>query len=233
MTLLKTEANPNPEGQATQDGAGGSEPQPAEAVPPAKAGADDSTDTPTDSESAPKAAEQPEEAAADTPKDDDPKEGEDAVEEPEGAPESYEWTDTENTAPEVLEAFEGLARELDMPQDRAQDVLNRLNAAKTAADERVVKEWQEALEKDSEIGGEKLSKTMARAKTALDHLGIEGFTGLLEGPLGSHPDVIRVLNRVADYVGPDRMVGGDTPHKKRDINDNAALGQAWYGRKKA
>jgi len=139
---------------------------------------------------------------------------------PAGAPEKYEFKAPDGLAldAELMGEFEGIARELDLPQDKAQLVVDKL-APKVA--ERMVAqqaqvaqqartEWGEAAKADKEFGGDNLPANLAMAKKAMSTFGTPELRTLLdESGLGNHPEVIRAFFRAGKAISEDsRVVNG-------------------------
>ena len=151
----------------------------------------------------------------------------------EGAPDKYEFNAKvadapEELDPEVLTAFGEVAKELDLPQEAAQKVLDKvapvMQARQAKAVEDVKTEWAQESQSDQEFGGESLSVNLETAKTALNAFGTESFKQLLsESGLGNHPEVIRFMYRAGKAISEDSYVGnsqganpkGDVP---KDFN---------------
>lgn len=134
---------------------------------------------------------------------------------PEGAPESYEFKAPEGTQFDdaVIGAFSEVAKELNLPQDQAQKVLDKMApviAARQAEKFQAARtEWAEAAKTDKEFGGEKLTENLGTAKKALDALATPELRTLLEeSGLGNHPEVIRVFYRAGKAISEDRFVSG-------------------------
>lgn len=139
----------------------------------------------------------------------------DAQDAPRGAPEQYEFQEPEGVAFDdaVIGAFSEVAKDLNLPQDQAQKVLDhvapvllerqqaRLQAARA--------EWAQAAKADGEFGGEQMDESLATAKKALDAFGTAGLRALLnESGLGNHPEVIRLFYRTGKAISEDRLVTG-------------------------
>lgn len=142
-------------------------------------------------------------------------EGEQEKKKPEGAPESYEFKAPEGTQFDdaVIGAFSEVAKELNLPQDQAQKVLDKMApviAARQAEQFQAARtEWAEAAKTDKEFGGEKLTENLGTAKKALDALATPELRTLLEeSGLGNHPEVIRVFYRAGKAISEDRFVTG-------------------------
>lgn len=134
---------------------------------------------------------------------------------PEGAPESYEFKAPEGTQFDdaVIGAFSEVAKELNLPQDQAQKVLDKMApviAARQAEQFQAARtEWAEAAKTDKEFGGEKLTENLGMAKKALDTFATPELRALLEeSGLGNHPEVIRMFYRTGKAISEDRFVAG-------------------------
>ena len=135
----------------------------------------------------------------------------------EGAPEKYEFNDKVADAPEVLDpdvliAFGEVAKELDLPQEAAQKVLDKvapvMQRRQAEQVEKAMTEWAEKSQSDDEFGGENLDANLEIAKTALNAFGTGTFKQLLsESGLGNHPEVIRFMYRAGKAMSEDSYVG--------------------------
>jgi len=147
--------------------------------------------------------------------------GEDGKGEATGAPETY----AEFTMPEgfQIDAEYGgelttIAKELNLPQDKAQKLIDlgvkhaqalmtRMEAQQTTAKT----QWAEEARHDKEIGGESFPVHMATAKKALVTFGTPELTGLLNATgLSMHPEFLRLLVRVGGAISEDTLVDGET-----------------------
>ena len=134
---------------------------------------------------------------------------------PQGAPEKYEFTPAEGYEfdPHTLNAFSEVAKELGMPQESAQKILDKMAPAmaekEAARMEEIRNEWAESAKVDKEFGGEKLTESLASAKKALDAFGSPELKTLLnQSGLGNHPDVIRFMVRAGKAISEDGFVSG-------------------------
>ena len=135
----------------------------------------------------------------------------------EGAPETYEFNDKVADAPDVLDpevltAFGEVAKELDLPQDAAQKVLDKvapvIQVRQAEQVEKARIDWAEESKSDQEFGGETFETNLETAKTALNAFGTEPFKQLLsESGLGNHPEVIRFMYRAGKAISEDSYVG--------------------------
>lgn len=134
------------------------------------------------------------------------------------APEKYE----DFKAPEgivfdadVTTEFKGLAKALNLPQEKAQQVMDlaakhqqKVEAQRAEAETALVQGWVQATINDKEIGGDKLQENLAVIRKAKDAFGTPELKELLDGPIGNHPEVARLLYRVGNAISEDRLVGG-------------------------
>ena len=107
---------------------------------------------------------------------------------PEGAPEKYEFNNKVADAPdeldpEVLTAFGDVAKELNLPQEAAQKVLDKvapvIQARQAKAIEQTKVEWANQSKSDEEFGGESLTENLDVAKASLDTFGTDALKTLL------------------------------------------------------
>lgn len=143
------------------------------------------------------------------------------------APEAYELKAPEGVAldPELTTEFEGLARELNMPQDEAQAMVERMapriQARMQAAQVEVLAQaradWSAQVDADPEIGGQAKAQTLATAAKALKEFGTEPLRALLkDSGIEAHPEVIRFFYRAGKSLSADAFVGGRAPSKSND-----------------
>lgn len=134
---------------------------------------------------------------------------------PTGAPEKYEFSlpDGFQMDEAGLTAFSEFAKDLDMPQEAAQKMLEKMGPVmqqrQMAAIEKVQTEWTDASKSDKEFGGEKLNENLAVAKKALDAFGSPELRTLLkETGLGNNPEIIRAFYRAGKAISEDSFVAG-------------------------
>lgn len=155
----------------------------------------------------------------------DPKPGEDPkpAEEPkpgddpkpkEGAPEKYDFKAPEGQTfdSEVLNAYSEVARELNLTQEGAQQLLDKvgpiIEQRQMARIQEVRTGWLDASKTDKEFGGEKLTENMAVAQKALDFATPELKQLLNDTGFGNHPEIVRFFYRVGKAMSPDSIVSG-------------------------
>lgn len=158
------------------------------------------------------------------------KDGKGEKEKPAGAPEGkYELKTAEGVkiTPEVQTQFEAIARELNLPQESAQKLLDlapELSKMQTAqliqtANE-VSNKWAEETRNDTELGGSgdetAYNTTMALVAKTRDAFATPELLSLLQrfdakkNPngtgLGNHPEVIRLFARIGKSISEDNKV---------------------------
>ena len=134
---------------------------------------------------------------------------------PQGAPEKYEFKPIEgvNLDPSVVGKFSEVAKELNLPQEAAQKVLDQvapaIAAQQQAAIEAASNQWVAEVKADKEFGGEKLEANLAVAKKARDAFSTPELRTLLqETRLGNNPEVIRFFYKVGLAMSEDKFVPG-------------------------
>jgi hypothetical protein len=132
-----------------------------------------------------------------------------------GAPEQYEFKAPEGREyhPSVINAFSEVAKELNLTQENADKLLNKMapiiTERQTQQIEAVQEQWAEASKADKEFGGEKLDENLKVAKSALEKFGSPELSKLLqETGAGNNPEIIRLLYRVGKATGEDSLVTG-------------------------
>jgi len=135
--------------------------------------------------------------------------------EKQGAPERYEFKAPEGTelSSDVTDAFAGVAKELNLTQDAAQKVLDKmapvLAQRQNAQVQAVQQEWREQSTADKEFGGDKLAENLGVARKAMDAFASPGLKQTLEQTgLGDHPEVIRMFVKVGKAISQDGFVTG-------------------------
>lgn len=156
-----------------------------------------------------------------------PAEGKTEGEKPgETAPESYDFKAPEGKEfdKDTLSAFTDIAKELKLPAEAAQKILDKMAPAMEAKMTRTMEaarnQWREDSTKDQEFGGEKLAENMAVAKKAMDEFGTPELRKLLnETGLGNHPEIIRAFVRAGKAISEDSFVRG--AQKTANSDDSA------------
>lgn len=142
------------------------------------------------------------------------------------AAESYDFKapDGKEFDTQTLAAFTDIAKELKLPADAAQKILDKMAPAMEAKITRTMEaakaQWREESSKDQEFGGEKLAENMAVAKKAMDEFGTPELRKLLNDTgLGNHPEIIRAFVRAGKAISEDSFVRGGS---KTAASDDSA-----------
>lgn len=167
-----------------------------------------------DAGAAPAENAQPQPGEADAKPESDPAD-KSAEDKPQGAPERYEFRAPEGAelGSDVTDAFAGVAKELNLTQDAAQKVLDKmapvLAQRQNAQVQAVQQEWREQSTADKEFGGDKLAENLGVARKAMDAFASPGLKQTLEQTgLGNHPEVIRMFVKVGKAISQDGFVTG-------------------------
>lgn len=211
---LLTQGTPSPSGQV-----------PADAKPVGEQTQPTQTPTPQSGEtkpSDPKPAEAPK--PAEPPKPVVPEKYE--FKTPKGIPEGHELDG------KVISEFSVVAKELGLSQENAQKVIDRvmpsIHQRQVEQTAEIHKQWVDSVKTDKELGGEKLDANLAIAKRGAKAYGTPELQKLLDGPLGSNPEVIRFLYRVGKTVSEDGFVAGSKPTQAADPNDPSEQARKMY-----
>lgn len=149
---------------------------------------------------------------------------EDDTGKPKGAPEKYEFKAEEGRTfdPKVLEAFSEVSKELNLSQDDAQKVIDKIAPTLAARQAEALSEartqWIAEVKNDQEIGGTAVAEKIALANKTFESFGTPELRTLLENTgLGDHPEMIRWAHRVGKAISEDGFVsgkGGAQPDQK-------------------
>jgi hypothetical protein len=109
------------------------------------------------------------------------------------------------------EEFVAIAKELKLPKEAAQKVVDlaiKREQARTEAFAKQVQGWEDSVKSDKELGGDKLPETLATCRKAID-LGPPELRDLLSSTkMGSHPAVVKWAYAVGKALSEDKFVGG-------------------------
>lgn len=137
------------------------------------------------------------------------------TEAPKNAPEKYEFKVPEGTeiSEESLEVYAELAKEMDLTQEAAQALVDKLAPTivqqQQARVDALKQEWLTQSKNDKEFGGKELDANLSIAKAARDKFASKEFIDFLENTgVGNHPEMIRMLYRVGQTLKEDSFVDG-------------------------
>lgn len=153
-----------------------------------------------------------------------------------GAPAEYELKPPEGQTLDegVLDAFKTAARELNLPNDGAQSILdNVLPKMAEVAEEKLAglrAEWKALAKSDDEFGGAGFETNVKIANQALDRFGSDEMKSLLiESGLGDHPAFVRAFFRIGKAISEDTILtGGPKGIAEEDLNDPAVQERRMY-----
>ncbi|MBS7559932.1 hypothetical protein KHO49_16440 [Pseudomonas sp. RC4D1] len=134
-----------------------------------------------------------------------------------GAPEAYEdFTLPEGMEmdTEVLGEFKNLAKELNIPQAKAQQLIDFQSQLATkqaeqyqAAVTKQAQDWAASIKSDPEVGGENYEKSVASAVKVIQSFGDPALTELLNtSGLGNHPALFKFCHRISAAISEDKFV---------------------------
>lgn len=133
------------------------------------------------------------------------------------APESYQFELPEGFElnGEVAEQFTTWAKDLNLPQDKAQAVaamgaqlVQQAQAAQQEAWAAQVADWRKEVETDKEFGGPALAENLGYAARAIDTFAPELREVLDSSGMGNHPVLVKAFIRIGKAISEDRLVGG-------------------------
>ena len=151
--------------------------------------------------------------------------------EPTDTPVEYAFTTPEGVEsldPKRVEAFTALAKELKLPADAAQRVVDMAAQETRAAAEAhvaLVQSWADQVKSDKLLGGDNLTASSAIARKAID-LGPPELKALLNSTgLGNHPAVFRWAHAVGLALSEDTFrASGSAPN-----HDTGSIASRLYG----
>ena len=152
---------------------------------------------------------------------------------PPAEPVEYAFTTPDGAAPldpKRVEAFTALAKELKLPADTAQKVVDlAAQEAKASAEAHtaLVQSWADEVKADKTLGGDNLSASALVARKAID-LGPPELKELLNSTgLGNHPAVFKWAYAVGKALSEDTFRTSGTASN----SDNGSIATRLYGAK--
>jgi hypothetical protein len=143
-------------------------------------------------------------------------EGATTAEEATPEPENYAFNlEAHQIDGEVLKAFTDIAKELKLPKDGAQRLIDKVAPVIAARQSELIKEtvkvWETQAKADKEFGGDKFAENIGIANKAYDTFGTPELKELLnKSGLSNHPEVIRTFYRAGKAMSEDTFVSGKT-----------------------
>ena len=150
-----------------------------------------------------------------------------------GAPEAYE----EFKAPEgvsldatAMSAFGEVAKELNLSQEKAQSVIDKMGPILAQRQMEQIKEvtaaWREKSANDPEIGGVNLEKNLVHAARIRDKFAYNAdgkidadIAELMNSPAGNHPGLLKLLIRTGKAFGEGGFPKGQPTKPKFTASD--------------
>lgn len=156
---------------------------------------------------------------------DKPAEGEAKDDKPTGAPDAYEafkMAEGYEIDAELLGEITPLFKELNLPQDAAQKLIDftpkliekaTLQATAAFLEQTGLdgfEKWSADSKADKEVGGDKFDANLATAKKAIATFGTPELKTLLQKTgLGNHKEVLRAFYRAGKLISEDAFVSGN------------------------
>jgi len=117
---------------------------------------------------------------------------------------------------ETLDRARSLFSEARLPQEQAQKFIDLAVSREQAAAQKGVQafvdlqnKWVSEIKADPEIGGDRLTASMASAARAIDRLGVPGLKEALNlTGAGNNPAIVKAFVRLGQMVSEDRFVPG-------------------------
>ena len=124
--------------------------------------------------------------------------------------------------PEDLGEFTKIAKDLKLPADKAQglvDLVAKREQARAEAFTKTVNDWAEQVKADKELG---TPESLASAAKVIDTFGTPELKAVLNSTgLGNHPEVVRLAVKIGKAISEDKIVGaagsGNAPRNTADI----------------
>lgn len=178
-------------------------PNPSSGTPPVPPAGDPPPASPPASDTPPAAAP----PAGDPPKTPEPPK--------DGAPEVYDFKPQKDQQfePEFVKAYSEVAKELNLSQEAAQKILDKVSPVvqqqQLAQVKAIRDKWAEDSKADKEFGGDKLPETLSMTTALVSRFGTQAYRDFLNVTgVGDHPEVVRFHYQMAKAIFPDNFVGG-------------------------
>ena len=162
----------------------------------------------------------------------------DGKDKPTGAPEAYEdftLPDGMEMDTEILGEFKNLAKELNIPQAKAQQLIDfqsqlagKQAEAYQAAVTKQSQDWAASIKNDPEIGGANYDKSVESAIKVIQSFGDPALTELLNtSGLGNNPALFKFCHRISSAISEDKFVlPGSQSSNGRKSDAEVFYGQA-------
>ena len=132
---------------------------------------------------------------------------------------------------DTLSAAKALFAEQRLPQEQAQKLVDLYVARATAAADRNVAAWRDTQEKwagevkaDPDIGGPRLSASVAAASRAIEWARVPGLKEALDFTgAGNNPAIVKAFMRFGQALAEDRFAGGNGA-----VSDQRSIAERLY-----
>ena len=128
------------------------------------------------------------------------------------APEAYEpFSVPEGMAVDdtLSQEFGSVAKEIGLPQDQAQKLVDFYTATQQKQIEALNESWIAAVKSDPEIGGAKLDASLTIAAKAVDTFGGDELRRFFdETGMGNHPAMVRLMVNIGRRISEDKFTPG-------------------------
>lgn len=108
-----------------------------------------------------------------------------------------------------LDEFKAIAKDLKLPKDAAQKVVDlaaKREQARAEAFAKQVEDWANTVKADPELGK---AENLAAARKVVDAFGDDEIKSLLNSTgMGNHPAVVRFMVKASKLISEDRIVTG-------------------------
>lgn len=105
--------------------------------------------------------------------------------------------------------FKAIAKELKLPKDAAQKVVDlaaKREQARADAFVKQVKDWGEAVKADKELG---TPENLAACRKTIETFGTPELRTMLEtSGMGNHPEVVRFVTAISKVLSEDKFIAG-------------------------
>lgn len=149
------------------------------------------------------------------------KSADEAAESAEPAAEEVEYVADDYDAAQAIEGdvdaesfgrFNELAKGLKLTKTQADELAKSMHTELAQSMQRqhvaTLKQWEESTISDGEIGGDKLNESVRYANSAIKKYGTPELEAILKStPLGSHPEIIRMLSKVGQSISEPQVKG--------------------------
>ena len=151
----------------------------------------------------------------------------DEVKAVEGAPEQYEFKfeDGVEANEDLLNQFTPLFKEANLPQEKAQklvDAYTQYEKARIETEQQAWKdlqnEWVDATKADKDVGGHDFMEKLAVAKKAVDQFGSKELKALFNFTgVGNHVAMVKFLYKIGQTIKEDTVHTGREMSEQRDL----------------